>query len=79
MKRGRFQPRREHTTLPVWFWIRGGLCVYTQRPGDGTRLAGITCARPTYRSLRLKTKSPRPPNRDRGEHRIHFRRWHSTL
>ena len=27
---------------------------------------------------RLKTKSPRPPNRDRGEYRIHFRRWHST-
>jgi hypothetical protein len=27
---------------------------------------------------RLKTKSPRPPNRDRGKYRIHFRRWHST-
>jgi hypothetical protein len=27
---------------------------------------------------RLTTKSPRPPNRDRGKYRIHFRRWHST-
>jgi len=24
---------------------------------------------------RLKTKSPRPPNRDRGKYRIHFRRY----
>src|SRR6266481_6815771 len=24
----------------------------------------------------IEDKSPRPPNRDRGKYRIHFRRWH---
>src|SRR5713226_5641743 len=57
---------------------------------QSVRLVGAVGIEPTTSSMpwkrapscatgqRLKTKSPRPPNRDRGKYRIHFRRWHST-
>src|SRR5580704_7062770 len=54
------------------------------------RLVGAVGIEPTTSSMpwkrapscatgpRLKTKSPRPPNRNRGKYRIHSCRWHST-